>query len=849
MNINSIRKFFVYFAAAASLTTIPAGMEARSAGNDNSIRKVTLLDSGWQFGKGENPEKWESVTIPHDWAIYGPFDRSNDIQDVAVYQNGEVTASIKTGRTGGLPYVGTGWYTRTLMIDSSFNAAGRRAYLMFDGAMSEARVYLNGEEVIFWPYGYNSFYCDITPYLKPGKDNDLRIRLENLPQSSRWYPGAGLYRNVYLIETGATHIPIWGTVITTEPYDGFSKATVRLVTDIEGIPEGFDVLVKTSVYDMDGGTAASDTRYRIIERDVAAGTMKVEQTFLIDSPGLWSPETPYLYKAVTDLYIRPSVDIKAEPGQNLPMRAPAKEILTDSYTTDFGIRTVEVHPETGFFLNGVNRKFKGVCLHHDLGPLGAAVNRSAIRHQLTMLKDMGCDAIRTTHNMPAPELIELCDEMGFMVIVENFDEWNEAKCLNGYHRFFDEWAEKDMVNMIRHYRNNPSVVMWSVGNEVPSQSSPDGYKVARFLQDICHREDPTRPVTCGMDQIDAILHNGFGAVFDVPGFNYRAHRYLEGYETLPQKMILGSETSSTVSSRGVYKFPVEKKHTAIHDDHQSSSYDLEYCSWSNIPDEDLALAEDYPWTMGQFVWTGFDYLGEPTPYDTDAWPSHSSVFGIIDLASIPKDRYWLYRSVWNEDSPTLHILPHWNWEGNEGMNIPVYVYTSWPKAELFLNGRSLGVREKCDSTLLHRFRLMWNNVHYEPGELTAVAYDMDGKEMDRTTVRTAGKPYAIELVPAKESLTADGKDLIYVTVRIVDKEGNLCPLDSRKVRFDVSGSGKFRAVANGDPTCLELFHLPEMSTFNGMLTVIVQSDGTAGPVSLTAKADGLKTAKIKFNAE
>ncbi len=849
MNINSIRKFFVYFAAAASLTTIPAGMEARSAGNDNSIRKVTLLDSGWQFGKGENPEKWESVTIPHDWAIYGPFDRSNDIQDVAVYQNGEVTASIKTGRTGGLPYVGTGWYTRTLETDSSFNAAGRRAYLMFDGAMSEARVYLNGEEVIFWPYGYNSFYCDITPYLKPGKDNDLRIRLENLPQSSRWYPGAGLYRNVYLIETGATHIPIWGTVITTEPYDGFSKATVRLVTDIEGIPEGFDVLVKTSVYDMDGGTAASDTRYRIIERDAAAGTLKVEQTFLIDSPGLWSPETPYLYKAVTDLYIRPSVDIKAEPGQNLPMRAPAKEILTDSYTTDFGIRTVEVHPETGFFLNGVNRKFKGVCLHHDPGPLGAAVNRSAIRHQLTMLKDMGCDAIRTTHNMPAPELIELCDEMGFMVIVENFDEWNEAKCLNGYHRFFDEWAEKDMVNMIRHYRNNPSVVMWSVGNEVPSQSSPDGYKVARFLQDICHREDPTRPVTCGMDQIDAILHNGFGAVFDVPGFNYRAHRYLEGYETLPQKMILGSETSSTVSSRGVYKFPVEKRHTAIHDDHQSSSYDLEYCSWSNIPDEDLALAEDYPWTMGQFVWTGFDYLGEPTPYDTDAWPSHSSVFGIIDLASIPKDRYWLYRSVWNEDSPTLHILPHWNWEGNEGMNIPVYVYTSWPKAELFLNGRSLGVREKCDSTLLHRFRLMWNNVRYEPGELTVVAYDMDGKEMDRTTVRTAGKPYAIELVPAKESLTADGKDLIYVTVRIVDKEGNLCPLDSRKVRFDVSGSGKFRAVANGDPTCLELFHLPEMSAFNGMLTVIVQSDGTAGPVSLTAKADGLKTAKIKFNAE
>ena len=380
---------------------------------------------------------------------------------------------------------------------------------------------------------------------------------------------------------------------------------------------------------------------------------------------------------------------------------------------------------------------------------------------------------------------------------------------------------------------------------MPTQWTPGGYEVATFLQDICHREDPTRPVTCGMDQIDAVLHNGFGAVLDVPGFNYRAHRYLEGYETLPQKVLLGSETSSTVSSRGVYKFPVEKKYDALYDDHQSSSYDLEYCSWSNVPDDDLALAEDYPWTMGQFVWTGFDYLGEPSPYDTDAWPNHSSMFGIIDLASIPKDRYWLYRSVWNRDSATLHILPHWNWEGREGEVTPVFVYTSYPRAELFLNGRSLGFREKCDSTLQHRFRLMWNDVRYEPGELTVVAYDSEGNKAMQKSVRTAGEPYALELIPARESITADGKDLLYVTVRIVDRDGNLCPLDSRKVRFEVSGAGEFRAVANGDPTCLELFHEPEMSAFGGMLTVIVQSKEKAGRITLKASADGLRDGVLK----
>ena len=528
----------------------------------------------------------------------------------------------------------------------------------------------------------------------------------------------------------------------------------------------------------------------------------------------------------------------------------------DEYVTRFGIRSIELVADKGFFLNGKHRKFQGVCNHHDLGPLGAAINVAALRRQLTLLKDMGCDAIRTSHNMPAPELVQLCDEMGFMMMLEPFDEWDIAKCENGYHRFFNEWAEKDMVNMLRQYRNNPSVVMWSIGNEVPTQCSPEGYKVASFLQDICHREDPTRPVTCGMDQVSCVLGNGFAAMLDVPGFNYRTHRYVEAYGQLPQNLVLGSETASTVSSRGVYKFPAELKKQAMYDDHQSSGYDLEACSWSNVPDEDFALADDYDWTLGQFVWTGFDYLGEPSPYDTDAWPSHSSVFGIIDLASLPKDRYYLYRSLWNKRDNTLHVLPHWTWPGREGENTPVFVYTSYPEAELFVNGKSYGKQRKLDAKtalslkendalwLQRRYRLMWMDVPYEAGELKVVAYDKDGRPTEEKIVRTAGKPHHLEVVADRMQLTADGKDLAYITVRVVDKDGNLCPADNRLVTFSVKGAGTYRAAANGDATCLDLFHLPRMHAFSGQLTAIVQSGLQEGDLIFEAKAKGLRTGKL-----
>lgn len=800
-------------------------------------RTETLLEKNWRFTKGDvadamKPEfddtKWETVTVPHDWAIYGPFDRNNDLQNVAVTQNLETAASVKTGRTGGLPYVGVGWYRTT------FDApAGKQVSLVFDGAMSEARVYVNGQEACFWPCGYNSFHCDVTPYIyKDGRPNVLAVRLENRPQSSRWYPGAGLYRNVRVVATEAVHVPVWGTQLTT-PHVAADYASVCLKTTVEGAGRQ-DVRIVTEILSPEGQVVA-----------VKDNTMKInhgkpfEQNFLVDKPQLWSPETPYLYKASSKIYV---------DGRQV-----------DEYVTRFGIRSIELVADKGFFLNGKHRKFQGVCNHHDLGPLGAAINVAALRRQLTLLKDMGCDAIRTAHNMPAPELVQLCDEMGFMMMLEPFDEWDIAKCENGYHRFFNEWAEKDMVNMLRQYRNNPSVVMWSIGNEVPTQCSPEGYKVASFLQDICHREDPTRPVTCGMDQVSCVLGNGFAAMLDVPGFNYRTHRYVEAYGQLPQNLVLGSETASTVSSRGVYKFPVELKKQAMYDDHQCSGYDLEACSWSNVPDEDFALADDYNWTLGQFVWTGFDYLGEPSPYDTDAWPSHSSVFGIIDLASLPKDRYYLYRSLWNKRDNTLHVLPHWTWPGREGENTPVFVYTSYPEAELFVNGKSYGKQRKLDAKtalslkekdalwLQRRYRLMWMDVPYEAGELKVVAYDKDGRPAEEKIVRTAGKPHHLEVVADRMQLTADGKDLAYLTVRVVDKDGNLCPTDNRLVTFSVKGAGTFRAAANGDATCLDLFHLPRMHAFSGQLTAIVQTGTEAGQLVFEAKAKGLKSAKLTLD--
>lgn len=837
-------------------------------------RTEILLTDGWRFHKGEaegaqapdfDDTRWEQVCVPHDWAIKGPFAENHDLQNVAVTQNGEKAASWKTGRTGGLPWVGAGWYRRTLRSEelkmNSDAAQGQRVTLQFDGAMSEAHVYVNGQEAIFWPYGYNTFHVDVTDLLnKDGKDNVLAVRLENRSESHRWYPGAGLYRNVHVIQTHPIHIPVWGTYITT-PHVEEAYATVSLRGEVTGAA-GQNVSIKTEITDAQGQVVATrNTNLKDITPipGVTTGsTVSFQQNFTIEHPLCWSPEQPNLYMATNYVY---------HDGN-----------LVDTYTTRFGVRTIELVPEKGFFLNGKSRKFQGVCLHHDLGALGAAINRSAIRHQLEMLKDMGCDAIRTSHNMPTPELVELCDEMGFMMMVEPFDEWDVAKCQNGYHRWWKKtpemgadtqttWAELDMVNMLRHYRNNASVVMWSIGNEVPTQAKPEGYKMVEFLQGICHREDPTRPVTCGMDQVARVLRNGFAAAIDVPGFNYRTQFYEEGSWKLPQGYLLGSETASTVSSRGTYYFPVKLAKHVKHPGNQSSGYDVEACSWSNVPDEDFALAEDNDWEIGQFVWTGYDYLGEPSPYDTQSWPSHSSVFGIIDLASLPKDRYYLYRSVWNKDAHTLHVLPHWTWPGREGEVTPVFVYTDAPEAELFINGKSMGRQHKLSKAeaealkgqdefwLQRRYRLMWNNVTYEPGELKVIAYNADGTQAGEQVVRTAGKPYALKLeqqtttLQQGSTLKANGENLAYITVTVVDKDGNPCPTATDLVSFKVKGAGTFRAAANGDATNLDLFHLPQHHLFAGACNALIQSTQTPGAITITATAKGLKPATLTISSE
>lgn len=793
------------------------------------ILAITTLLSSWQFAfeqtdhqmPAPHDKAWTTVSVPHDWAIYGAFDRQNDLQNVAVWQNGETRPSLKTGRTGGLPYMGKAWYKQTLALPHLDTTAVYT--LLFDGAMSEAEIYVNGQKAYQWPYGYNAFHCDITPYLQAG-ENTIAVRLENRPQSSRWYPGAGLFRHVHLIRSQRTHVPVWGVHVQT-PYVTDEMAAVNLKTTVENAI-GKRIRLITSIIEQSTGKTA-DT---LVSTYDVRHSLPLEQNFTLKNPALWSPESPALYTARTIV--------------------EADGVAVDTVATTFGIRSIQIVPNVGFMLNGQVRKFRGVCLHHDLGPLGAAVNRQAILRQLLLLRDMGCDAIRTSHNMPAPELIELCDSLGFMVMCEPFDEWDWGKCDNGYHRFFDEWAERDMVNMLHHFRNNPSIVMWSVGNEVPTQCSPDGYRVAKMLQDLCEREDGTRPVTAGMDQVSCVLENGFASILQVVGLNYRAFRYEEAYQRTPQRLVLGSETASTVSSRGIYLLPALPDNTATITDqnhpngnsktNQCSSYDLQYCPWSNLPDEDFRNMDDHAWTIGQFVWTGFDYLGEPSPYDTDAWPSHSSYFGIIDLAGIPKDRYYLYRSQWNKNDHTLHLLPHWNWQ--VGDTLPVMVYTDADEAELFLNGQSLGKRHKYTKAeseaaaaagdalaLQRRYRLIWDSVAYAPGELKVVT------DFGSAVRQTAGRPHHIELI--EELLPKD--NLHFVRMRVCDKDGNLCPHADHLIQFATKGNGRFVAAANGDAANLDPFNLPQHHAFSGELTVLVEGDCT-----LSATAKGLKAGKI-----
>ena len=796
-------------------------------------RQEQLLQDDWQFSRDQ--QTWQKVSVPHDWAISGPFDKKWDLQTVAITQNGETQATEKSGRSGSLPWIGEGFYKRTITIPSGFKG---HAELLFDGAMSEPAVFLNGQKAGYWAYGYNTFRVDITPFIKVG-ENLLEVNLKNMEESSRWYPGAGIYRPVTLILTPQeTRIDDWGITSTTVLHKGKTKNGADLTEFTVEVPVVNAIrgnVMELRLVDPEGKQTAN-VYPAVIKEGKAIGK------FTIANAKLWTPETPYLYKLIVTLF---------DGKGNKEMYDDFGQVI-DRKTFNMGIRTVRVSKEKGFQLNGVTRKLKGVCLHHDLGPLGAAVNKAALIRQIKILKEMGCDAIRTAHNMPSQWQMEVCDSLGMMVMAESFDMWIYPKCKNGYARFFREWADRDITNLVKANRNHPSIVMWSIGNEIPEQGSEEGRIIATRLQGLCHSLDPTRPVTQGMDRVDNAMASGFAQAMEVPGLNYRLHRYQAAYDRLQHGFLLGSETASTVSSRGTYYFPVTPTDKGVHPDGQCSGYDVEWCSWSNLPDDDWMWQDDKDWVIGEFVWTGFDYLGEPTPYD-EYWPSRSSYFGICDLAGLPKDRYFLYRSHWNKDEHTIHLLPHWTWEKDRiGQVTPVYCYTDYDEAELFVNGKSQGRIKKNPKERLDRYRLRWNEVKYEPGEVKVIVYDANGQAAGEKVIRTAGKPAALKaevwtqtsnLQSPTSNLKSDGQDLAFVTVSLVDKNGTLIPDATDQLDFEVSGAGTFKAVCNGDATSLEVFTEPTMKLFAGQLVVVCQAGKEKGQLTLTVKDKQRKLTK------
>jgi len=822
------KQFFMMLMAAAVATSIFA-----------QGRQETVLADGWQFS--QDKQTWQEVSIPHDWAIAGPFDKKWDLQKVAIVQNGEKEATEKSGRSGSLPWIGEGHYRRTLTIPAGYE----RAELLFDGAMSEPTVFINGQQIGYWAYGYNTFRVEVPQDLITSTPQSLllEVDLKNVEESSRWYPGAGIYRPVTLILTPKTHLDDWSLVVRATDTNNKGIMTVEVDGKVVNVPPmtkpNVLTMAKVTMTSPDGETVNSDDLH--LAEDGSFHTR-----FFFKNPKLWTPETPYLY-TVTAMVNRVDWNTAQEvyDGQSCE--------LLDSKTFKTGIRTIRVSREHGFQLNGQTRKLKGVCLHHDLGPLGAAINKAALIRQIKMMKAMGCDAIRTSHNMPSQWQMEICDSLGMMVMAESFDMWLYPKCKNGYARFFRQWSDRDITNLVLANRNHPSIVMWSIGNEIPEQWSEEGRQIAIRLQGICHALDPSRPVTQGCDRVDNALASGFMQAMDVPGFNYRLHRYQHGIETLPQGFLLGSETASTVSSRGIYHFPVveeavDKPNSQLrqhHYDGQCSGYDVNFCSWSNLPDDDWRWQDDHDWVIGEFVWTGYDYLGEPSPYD-EYWPSRSSYFGICDLAGLPKDRYFLYRSHWNTQEHTIHLLPHWTWgKERRGEVTPVYCYTDYPAAELFVNGKSMGKKEKVapqtspvgdTKNRLDRYRLRWNEVKYEPGELKVIVYDEQGQQAGEQVLRTAGKPAKLQLDVWTQhdapTLRADGNDLAFITVSLTDAKGTLIPDAADQLTFEVTGAGRFEAVCNGDATSLESFKQPTMQLFCGQLVCVVRSSQMPGTLTL-----------------
>ena len=778
-----------------------------------------------------NDRGWRKVTLPHDWGIEGPFNQDHP------------------GETGKLPWFGVGWYRKHFAVGT--DEKDRRFYLQIDGAMAYSTVWLNDKFVGGWPYGYASYELDLTPYIQPGANNVIAIRLENPPESSRWYPGAGLYRNVWLVKTSPVHVSHWGTYVTT-PTVNAASATVDLKVSIDN-DSGSDTaaMVNTRIYEMVSGRRAS-VPVAIAATGIQVGSGRTQTALLsatIRRPRLWDLRSKNLYVAVT------TIDQKGKQF--------------DEYETVFGVRTLKFDEKEGFYLNGEHVYLKGVCDHHDLGALGAALNIRALERQLEILKEMGVNAIRTSHNPPAPELLDLADKMGFVVMDEAFDAWRRSKKKNDYHLIFDDWHEKDLRAQIRRDRNHPSIILWSIGNEIGEQGSPEGHALAASLTKIVHEEDPTRPTTAAANNRNS-GYNGFQKSIDVFGYNYQYADYGKFREANPTIPLFGNETASTVSSRGEYFFPVDADKSKGRANFQVSSYDLYAPRWAVPPDTEFEAQDRFPYVGGEFVWTGFDYLGEPTPYDRDSTtqleftdptaqartanelkdtkkikvPSRSSYFGIVDLCGFKKDRFYIYQARWRPDLPMAHILPHWNWPERIGLVTPVHVYTSGDEAELFLNGRSLGKKKKEQ----YQYRLRWDDVKHEPGELRVIAYK-NGRRWAEDLMKTTGAVSLIALEADRTRIKADGRDLSFITVKLTDTAGLLVPRSHNRLRFSITGPGEIVAVDNGDATSHESFQSRERNAYNGMALVIVRTrKGATGPIRVTAESDGLRSSTLLLSA-
>ncbi len=805
--------------------------------NEESPRQRISFNDGWAFHLGDTPEasamgfddsSWRTLTLPHDWAIEGEFSETNP-----------------SGCGGGALPGGIGWYRKAFTPDAS--AAGKRVFIEFDGVYMNSEVFLNGHSLGVRPFGYISFRYDLTPYLKLGEPNILAVRVDNeLQPNSRWYSGCGIYRNVWLTTVEPVHVDQWGTFVTT-PEVTDAKALLSVLTTVRNASTaGMQVEVTSILCNAEGKKVGETASTQLT---IAANTAaEVKQEVKVDHPVLWTLDNPYIYKVKTEIRI----------GKQ----------LVDTYETPVGIRTFRFDAHEGFILNGHPVKIKGVCQHHDLGCLGAAVNTRAIERQLEILQAMGCNGIRCSHNPPAPELLDLCDRMGFIVMDETFDMWRKRKTEYDYSRYFNQWHERDLTDHVKRDRNHPSIFVWSIGNEVleqwthadadtldiqkanlllnfkrdPSALAAEGEMsvnslLTRKLADMYRELDPTRPLTSGNNEPNPYNHLFRADALDIIGFNYHETYFEDVPKNFPGKPFIVTESTSALMTRGYYRMPSDSMYIwperwdkpFREPSFSCSSYDNCHVPWGTTHEESWRLVRDNDFISGMYIWTGFDYLGEPTPF---WWPAHSSYFGIIDLAGLPKDVYYMYQSEWT-DRPVLHLFPHWNWTPGQTIDLWAY-YNNADEVELFVNGKSQGVRSKTEGT----FHVSWR-VTFEHGSVRAVSRKA-GKTVLEQEIRTAGEPARIRLIPDRTVITADGRDLSFVTVEVTDKDGNLCPNADNLIRFRVDGEAFIAGVDNGNPVSLESFKAPQRKAFYGKCLVVLQNNGKPGSIKLTAASDGLQ---------